>query len=114
MLTFGQPSLKKRHFGRYEGSVPAYVMDSGKDLINIGSSLIIIDLREDFLTMTIGSNSARGSYSILFEGDNYYVLDCKMDGQLGTERIIVYNRGNKISRDGLYPQPSAMLIKTKD
>jgi hypothetical protein len=41
-------------------------------------------------------------------------LDCRMDGQLAGERIVVYNRGKRISRDGLFPQPSSFLDRVKD
>jgi len=37
-----------------------------------------------------------------------------MDGQLAGERIVVYKKGKKISRDGLYPQPNAFLYKRKN
>jgi hypothetical protein len=33
---------------------------------------------------------------------------------LAGERIVVYKRGKKISREGLYPQPNAFLFKVKN
>jgi hypothetical protein len=112
LLAMSQKGLKRRHLGTYEGSIPAFVMDTGKDLVNVGATHITIELMEANVSMTVGNNTVRGQYTVLFEGDNYMVLDCEMYGQLGSERIIVYNWGGKISRDGLYPQPGSILLKS--
>ena len=41
----------------------------------------------------------------------YFLVDAKIDDQLATERLIIYKRGRKISRDGMYPQPVTELKK---
>jgi hypothetical protein len=42
------------------------------------------------------------------------LLDCKINGQLANERVVVFKKGKKISRDGLYPQPNTILLKSKN
>ena len=58
----------------------------------------------------IGKLTTHGDFEVLFEADDYYVLDATMENQSVGERIVVYKKGKKISRDGLYPQPSALLF----
>jgi ribosomal protein L21E len=107
-------TLKKKFYGSYEGEIPAYTLDVGTDNVDVAAVAIKIKLEGDSVHITVGQNALHGVYHVLFEGKNYFVLDCRMDGQLAGERIVVYNRGKRISRDGLYPQPSSFLDRVKD
>jgi hypothetical protein len=107
-------TLKKKFYGSYEGEIPAYKLDVGTDNVDVEAVAIKIKLEGDSVHITVGQNALHGVYHVLFEGKNYFVLDCRMDGQLAGERIVVYNRGKRISRDGLYPQPSSFLDRVKD
>src|SRR5574343_8052 len=91
-----------------------FELDGGKDVIAVDSVAIRIAISEKNVEITVGKQMNKGSYSVLFEGDDYFVLDCRMEGQLAGERIVVYKRGKKISREGLYPQPNAFLFKVKN
>ena len=115
-VAFGQKpiELKKKFFGTYEGYVPEFKLDTGKDVVDVDSVLISVDITEDSVLIIIGRNQLMGSYHVLFEGNKYFVLDCRMTGQLAGERIVVYKKGKKISRAGLYPQPSSFLYRKKD
>jgi hypothetical protein len=106
--------LKKKYFGTYEGDISSFQMDTGKDVVDVDSTTIQVQITESNVEIHIGKQIIKGSYHVLFEGNKYFVLDCRMEGQLAGERIVVYKKGKKISRDGLYPQPSAFLVKKKD
>lgn len=103
--------LKKRYLDTYEGFISSFKMDSGNDLVTVDSTSIQIEIKENEVNFTIGKNSFKGTYYVMFEAKKYYLLDCSIEGQLAGERIIVYKRGKKISRDGLYPQPNTFLYK---
>lgn len=109
-----QIDLKKKFMGKYEGSVSSFKLDTGEDLVDISSVPISIKIEADSVFFKIGKHELSGVYSVMFEAQKYFLLDCKIPGRLAGERIVVYKRGKKISRDGLYPQPSAMLEKVKD
>lgn len=105
--------LKKKFHGAYEGQISNFELDGGKDVISVDSVAIRVAISEKNVEITVGKQMNKGSYSVLFEGNDYFVLDCRMEGQLAGERIVVYKRGKKISREGLYPQPNAFLFKVK-
>ena len=65
------------------------------------------------LTRHIGYNENFDIACVMFEAQKYFLLDVKIEGQLATERIMVYKRGKKLSRDGMYPQPVTELRKKK-
>lgn len=104
--------LKNKYLGYYEGTIPSFKMDSGEDLITVKETPIKVVISEEKVTIEIGQNKISGSYTVLFKGDGYWVLDCRMEDQLAGERIVVFKRGKTITREGLYPQPNAMLEKT--
>jgi hypothetical protein len=106
--------LKKKFFGTYSGEIATFKLDTGQDLVDIEKSVITVEIDPDSVTFRIGRNQLKGAYDVLFEAKKYYVLDCKIPGRLAGERVVVYKQGKRISRDGLFPQPSAMLNKLKD
>ncbi len=113
VLSQKQIDLKKKFTGSYKGEISSFKMDTGEDLVDVARVPITIEIKLDEVVFKIGSHELTGSYEVMFEADKYYLLDCKIPGRLAGERVVVYKRGKKISRDGLYPQPSAMLYKVK-
>lgn len=105
--------LKKKYFGTYKGEISSFLLDSGKDLLKVDSTWMRVVISETAVELIIGKEVLKGTYSVLFEGNKYYLLDCRIENQLAGERIVVYKKGKKISRDGLYPQPSAFLYLKK-
>ncbi|MEY3425301.1 MAG: hypothetical protein RL679_659 [Bacteroidota bacterium] len=106
--------LKSKFLGVYEGKISSFLMDSGKDLLSVDESPITIEIKADAIFFAVGSNKKSGIYTVLFEADKYFLLDCKINGQLANERVVVFKKGKKISRDGLYPQPNTILLKSKN
>lgn len=103
--------LKKKFFGAYKGEIPAYKLDIGDEVVDVSSTSIFVDLQEDDITISIGNNVLKGKYEVMFEAKSYYLLDVDVENQLANERIMVYKRGKKIARDGMYPQPLAEMSK---
>lgn len=103
--------LKKKYFGNYKGTVSSYEIDTGTELLKVSESAIYITIAEDEISVSVGKNKLYGKYIVMFEADTYYLLDAQINGQLATERIMVYKRGKKIARDGMYPQPVTELKK---
>lgn len=106
-----QNKLKRKYYGTYEGQINAYKFDAGDILVEVDEVPIRIEINSGYLTLQIGKLTTNGTFEILFEADEYYVLDAKMENQFVGERIVVYKKGKKISRDGLYPQPSTLLFR---
>lgn len=113
LVTYGQKKieLKKRFLGNYKGEIPSYNIDTGEKIMKVSSSAIYLELNKDDLKLIIGNNELHGTYTVMFKAKTYFLVDAKIDNQLATERFIVYKRGRKISRDGMYPQPVSELNK---
>jgi hypothetical protein len=107
--TSGQ--LKKRFLGTYTGFIPSYKTVSSN--IQVDSVALTIELSSNQLRFSLGKLEFEGEYTILLETASYYILECKMEDRIANERIMVYKRGKKISRDGLFPQPNATLYKLR-
>jgi len=105
--------LKNKFFGTYSGEISSFKLDTGEDLVDVAKTKINIKIEQDSIHFAIGRNELGSIYTVLFEAPKYYVLDCKVIGRLAGERIVIYKRGKKISRDGLFPQPNALLYLVK-
>ncbi|OFZ37109.1 MAG: hypothetical protein A3D92_18445 [Bacteroidetes bacterium RIFCSPHIGHO2_02_FULL_44_7] len=103
--------LKKKFLGAYKGTIPSYMMDTGEQIIEVSSTDIFVNITDTDITISIGNNALHGTYEVMFEAKDYFLLDVKIDDQLANERILVYKRGKHISRDGMFPQPLAELSK---
>lgn len=105
--------LKRRYLGSYKGTIPSYTVESELKEVEVASSPILIHIEKEGITVTIGSRTIQGTYKVMFKADKYYLLDATMEGELVNEKILVYRRGKKLSRDGMYPQPVTELKKFK-
>lgn len=101
--------LKKKYFGKYKGVIPAYKMNANNEIVEVGETAIYIDIFKEQIMVKVGNNFRYGTYEVMFKADNYFLLDATIEGQLATERIMVYKRGKKIARDGMFPQPVTEL-----
>lgn len=105
--------LKKTYFGKYAGTIASYEINTGVEKIKVAQTPIEVQLSEKELLLKVGNQEMKGTWAMLFEAKAYYVLTGKMENQVIEERIIVYKKGKKISREGARPQPDAMLEKTR-
>ena len=103
--------LKKKYLGNYSGQIPGYKYDTGSEVLDVAPTAIRIQLEEGKITLAIGSEVLTGTYYVMFKAKTYFLLDCDIDGQLASERIMVYKHGNRLRRDGMYPQPVSELTK---
>lgn len=105
--------FKRKYLGNYKGEIPGYIYVDGGQEIEVRSTPIRIEFSKDSVFVNIGNHATKGVYSILFAAKSYYLVECFIDGQLMKEKILVYKRGRKLSRDGIYPQPVAELKKIR-
>lgn len=103
--------IKKKHFGIYRGEIPAFSMDTGKDLVDVTSVEIIVEVEAEKVILHIGNQHLVGDYTVLFKGDDYYVLDVTLKRQLQHERLVIKQKGKMMTREGIYPQPNSTLKK---
>lgn len=104
-------SLKRKYFGKYKGIISSYTYKEANKLIEVSETTIYVDLFKEEIRIKIGANEMTGSYVVMFEANDYYLVDAKMEGSIVTERIIVYKKGKRIGRDGVYPQPVSELMR---
>jgi hypothetical protein len=113
-LTAQKPiELKSKFFGSYTGIISSFQLDSGRELADVDSTEIKVEITESNVLITIGKNQLNSTYKVLLEAKKYFLLDCQVENQFAGERIVVYKKGKKISRDGLFPQPNAFLYRQK-
>lgn len=112
---FGQKEvdLKKKFRGYYEGTIPEYSIQSNGELHFVSSTPISITIGTDIVQVRVGENEMLGTYEVMFKAEKYFLLDVNIQGQLANERIMVYKKGKKLSRDGMFPQPVSTLKKVK-
>jgi hypothetical protein len=114
-IVFGQKeiNLKKKYQGYYEGVIPEYSIHTSGELHFVSDAPIEIMIGENQVQVTVGNNVMLGTYEVMFRAEKYYLLDVNIEGQLANERILVYKKGKKLSREGMFPQPVTSLKKMK-
>lgn len=105
--------VKKNLLGTYAGQISSYTLNTGLQSFKVEAVSIEVKIEKDSLFVQIGNTAIKGTYDVLLDKPNYYVLVGKMENQLADERIILYKKGKKISREGIQPQPDALLQKKK-
>jgi hypothetical protein len=114
-LSFGnvsaQEGLKAKYFGLYKGKINSFKMETAGYLMDVAETAISVRLNPVQITLTIGKYTYKGGYEIILETKDYFILEAKLESQTVPERILLYKKEKKLSRDGLYPQPNAILFK---
>jgi len=105
--------LKRKYQGSYVGTIPGYKVESSEHIMYVAPSEITSSIGKNQVQVNVGGNTMYGTFEIMFEAKKYYLLDVTIDGQLATERIMVYKTGKRLSRDGMYPQPVTELKKKR-
>lgn len=115
LLTFGQHKLKKKYFGNYLGSIPAYKMDDGSSLVEVDSVSIQIEFLNDGTTnFTIGNIKDTGKYKVEFSNETFILITAQLTTLKAEEKIKLFLKDKHLEREGIYPQPSALLYKLKE
>lgn len=112
LITFSQ--LKKKYCGEYIGTTPAYKMDGGNMIIQVDSAHTVIAFDAlGTVNYTIGNQSYSGKYEIHFQNKEYILLHAKLENQKATEIIKLFMKDKHLEKEGLYPQPTTILHKSK-
>jgi hypothetical protein len=110
---YGQ-TVKKRLLGAYEGTIPAYRMDIGQTVVNVEPTTIRIELLENGrIVQQLDRKKQEGTWTLDDSEKAYYVITYRLEGQAAEERLILYRKTRTIERDGIFPQPDAILNKLK-
>ena len=104
-------NLRKKYLGVYEGTIPAYTLDLGSDVVPVAEASIRIELSATSIVQIIGSNTQTGTWRIVSESKEGYIISFRLEGQLIEEQLTLIKKGKKILRQGIYPQPDATLVK---
>lgn len=102
--------LKKKYFGIYFGEIPGYEYNTGSNLVDVTPTSILVELDADRVVIEIGKSKKSGIYTVLFKGDDYYVLDAVFEGEPSGERLVIHEN-KTLTREGTFPQPNAQLGK---
>jgi len=108
--TFGQ-HLKKKLYGTYTGTIPAYTLDIGSDVVEVLATTITIDLSEERVTQQLGKTVQQGTWEIVHSDKQVIVLSVRLEGQLTEEVLTLYKKTKTINREGIFPQPTSELTK---
>lgn len=110
-ITGSGQTLRKKFLGVYEGSIPAYTLDLGSDVVPVEAATIRIELAAKTIVQTIGSTIKTGTWRVVSESKEGYVIAFRLEGQLIEEQLTLIRKGKKILRKGVYPQPDTSLFK---
>ena len=103
--------LKKKLYGIYTGTIPAYTLDIGADVIDVNATTITIDLSEERVTQQLGNTLQQGTWEIVTSDKLVIVLSVRLEGQLTEELLTLYKKTKTIRREGIFPQPTTELTK---
>lgn len=103
--------LKKKLYGIYTGTIPAYTLDIGSDVIDVNATTITIDLSEERITQQLGNTLQQGTWEIVTSDKLVIVLSVRLEGQLTEELLTLYKKTKTIRREGIFPQPTTELTK---
>lgn len=115
-ISFGlhaQKPLKKKFLGRYHGEIGAYKINTGAQFIDVAQTDILVTLRKSDLDFTIGKNQMTLPYTWKKKDKQLIIIEFTRSTDETLETLILTKNRKEITREGIFPQPKAILKKIK-
>ena len=104
--------MKRACFGVYKGKIEAYSLGKSNELVSIESTPLEVQILKDQVFIFIGDQKYEGTWKVLLETQVYYLVEATTNSK-APERLMVYKKERKILREGISPQPNAILKKSR-
>jgi hypothetical protein len=108
--TFGQSvKLKKKYLKAYDGTLPAYSINLGEEIVNVNSEYLKVTLKKDSLYVLVGKVKYSGTYKVEKITKKEYKITGVIE-ETGIPALFFLDLKNKtLLRKGVFPQPEALL-----
>jgi hypothetical protein len=103
--------IKKRDLGIYQGTLAAYQINNGKQLLDVEACTIQVTLSKEDLRLDIGTKSYKGLYLVKKTKRRDYRISFTTPNSQIEETFILRGKEKKMNRKGIFPQPDCTLIK---
>lgn len=104
--------MKRACFGVYEGKIERYAIGKSDELIQIEPVALEVQIFKDHIFLFLGDQKYEGTWKVLLETKIYYLVEASTNSK-APERLMVYKKERKILREGISPQPNAILKKVR-
>ena len=108
-----QKPLKKKFFGKYEGEIAAYKINSGSQFIDVSSTPISIVIQKKDLVLKVGRNEMNVAYTWSKKDKKTIQIEFIRAIDETKEIVILTKKSKEILREGIYPQPKCVLKKVR-
>ena len=108
-----QKPLKKKFFGKYEGEIAAYKINSGSQFIDVSSTPISIVIQKKDLVLKVGRNEMNVAYTWSKKDKKTIQIEFIRAIDETKEIVILTKKTKEILREGIYPQPKCVLRKVR-
>ena len=108
--TFGQSiKLKKKYLKVYDGTLPAYSINLGEEIVKVNSEYLKVTLKKDSLFVLVGKVKYGGTYKVEKITKKEYKITGAME-ETGISALFFLDLKNKtLLRKGVFPQPEVLL-----
>ena len=108
--TFGQSvKLKKKYLKAYDGTLSAYSINLGEEIVNVNSEYLKVTLKKDSLYVLVGKVKYSGTYKVEKITKKEYKITGVIE-ETGIPALFFLDLKNKtLLRKGVFPQPEALL-----
>tara|TARA_B100000902_G_scaffold298158_1_gene285404 strand:+ start:244 stop:618 length:375 start_codon:yes stop_codon:yes gene_type:complete len=112
MTSFGlMAQIKRKDLGRYEGTVPAYKINIGQELLTVQASPISVDLNKENILLKIGSREYTSTYQVKKLERRRYEILVRVPYSDLKESFSLNGKRKEMIRKGIFPQPDCKLKK---
>ena len=108
--TFGQSiKLKKKYLKVYDGTLPAYSINLGEEIVKVNSEYLKVTLKKDSLFVLVGKVKYSGTYKVEKITKKEYKITGAIE-ETGIPALFFLDLKNKtLLRKGVFPQPESLL-----
>ena len=101
--------LKKKYLKAYDGTLPAYSINLGEEIVKVNSEYLKVTLKRDSLYVLVGKVKYSGTYKVEKINKKEYKITGAME-ETGIPALFFLDLKKKtLLRKGVFPQPESLL-----
>ena len=103
--------IKRKDLGRYQGTLAAYKINNGKELLTVQACPISVSLNKENLILKIGPREYTATYQVKKLERRKYEILVKVPYSDLKESFSLNGKRKEMLRKGIFPQPDCKLTK---
>ena len=113
LIAQSMPKINRKWQGTFDGTVPAYQLNTGNELLEVESNSIKVIIEKEKFIINLGVFEYVGEYISAKQQRKTLYVEGKIEGRTINEYFVIDRKTKSLKRTGIVPQPTVILNRSR-